>query len=42
MSIAGRLRTSFVTGAILVAPLAVTLLVLQFVFLRVSRALDPV
>ncbi|MFB6282171.1 MAG: DUF502 domain-containing protein [Haloferacaceae archaeon] len=42
MSLAGRLRTSFVAGAVLVAPLAITLFVLQFVFLRVSRALDPV
>lgn len=42
MSLAGRVRNSFVAGVVLVAPLAVTLLVLQFVFLRVSRVLDPV
>jgi uncharacterized membrane protein len=41
MSLAGRVRNSFVAGALLVAPLAITLFVLQFVFVRISRALDP-
>ncbi|MFB6155804.1 MAG: DUF502 domain-containing protein [Haloferacaceae archaeon] len=42
MSITGRLRTSFVTGLLLVAPLAVTAFVLQFVFARVTGVLNPV
>ncbi|SEA35151.1 Uncharacterized membrane protein [Haloplanus vescus] len=42
MSLSGRLRASFVTGLLLVTPLAVTLLVLQFVFVRTTRLLNPV
>jgi uncharacterized membrane protein len=42
MSLAGRVRNSFVAGVLLVAPLAITLFVLQFVFVRISRTLDPV
>ncbi|MFB6305213.1 MAG: DUF502 domain-containing protein [Haloferacaceae archaeon] len=41
MSLAGRIRNSFVAGVVLVAPLAVTVFVLQFVFVRVTRALNP-
>jgi uncharacterized membrane protein len=36
------LRNSFVTGLLLVAPLAVTVFVLQFVFTRLTGILDPV
>ncbi|MFB6080312.1 MAG: DUF502 domain-containing protein [Haloferacaceae archaeon] len=42
MSLAGRVRNSFVAGVVLVAPLAITVFVLQFVFVRISRTLDPV
>lgn len=42
MSVAARLRTSFVTGLVLVAPLAVTVFVLQFAFVRLTRAMNPV
>ena len=41
MSLSGRLRASFVTGLLLVAPLAVTLFVLQFVFVRTTGLLNP-
>lgn len=41
MSFSGRLRTSFVTGLLLVTPLAVTLFVLQFVFVRTTGLLNP-
>ncbi|WP_251342378.1 DUF502 domain-containing protein [Haloplanus halophilus] len=41
MSLSGRLRASFVTGLLLVAPLAVTVFVLQFVFVRTTGLLDP-
>jgi uncharacterized membrane protein len=41
MSLSGRLRTSFVTGLLLVTPLAVTLFVLQFVFVRTTGLLNP-
>jgi uncharacterized membrane protein len=41
MSLGSRLRTSFATGLLLVAPLAVTVFVLQFVFVRTTRLLDP-
>ena len=42
MDIRTELRNSFVAGLILVAPLAVTVLVLQFAFTRLSGVLDPV
>jgi uncharacterized membrane protein len=42
MSLAARLRGSFVAGLVLVAPLAVTVFVLQFVFVRLTRAMNPV
>jgi len=42
MSLAARLRGSFIAGIVLVAPLAVTALVLQFVFARLTRAINPV
>jgi len=42
MSLSGRLRASFVTGLLLVTPLAVTLFILQFVFVRTTRLLNPV
>jgi uncharacterized membrane protein len=42
MSLLARLRTSFVTGVLLVAPLAVTVFVLQFVFTRLTGVLNPV
>lgn len=41
MSLSGRLRASFVTGLLLVTPLAVTLFVLQFVFVRTTGLLNP-
>jgi len=41
MSIGGRLRTSFVTGLLLVTPLAVTLFVLQFTFVRTTQLVNP-
>jgi len=41
MTLSGRLRTSFVTGLLLVTPLAVTLFVLQFVFVRTTGLLNP-
>jgi uncharacterized membrane protein len=41
MSLSGRLRTSFATGLLLVTPLAVTLFVLQFVFVRTTGLLNP-
>jgi uncharacterized membrane protein len=41
MSLSGRLRASFVTGLLLMAPLAVTLFVLQFVFVRTTGLLNP-
>jgi uncharacterized membrane protein len=42
MSLATRLRNSFITGLFLVAPLAVTLFVLQFVFEWVTSTIRPV
>jgi uncharacterized membrane protein len=42
MSIGRRVRASFVAGLLLVAPLAVTVFVVQFVFVRLTRALRPV
>jgi uncharacterized membrane protein len=42
MSLASELRDGFVTGLLLVAPLAVTLFVVQFVVRRLSGVLDPV
>jgi uncharacterized membrane protein len=42
MNIRTELRNSFVAGLILVAPLAVTLVVLQFAFTRLAGVLDPV
>jgi uncharacterized membrane protein len=42
MSLSGRLRASFATGLLLVTPLAVTLFVLQFVFVRTAGLLNPV
>jgi uncharacterized membrane protein len=42
MNVLGRLRSSFVAGLILVAPLAVTVFVLQFVFTRLTGTLNPV
>ncbi|MFC7204672.1 DUF502 domain-containing protein [Haloferax namakaokahaiae] len=41
MDVLARLRSSFVTGLILVTPLAVTLFVLQFAFSRIAAALRP-
>ena len=41
MDVLARLRSSFVTGLILVAPLAVTVFVLQFFFNRIAAALRP-
>ena len=42
MDIRTELRNSFVAGLILVAPLAVTVVVLQFAFTRLAGVLDPV
>ncbi|ELY25752.1 hypothetical protein C498_16653 [Haloferax volcanii DS2] len=42
MDVLARLRSSFVTGLILVTPLAVTVFVLQFAFNRITAALRPV
>ena len=42
MDIRTEFRNSFVAGLVLVAPLAVTVLVLQFVFTRLAGLLDPV
>jgi uncharacterized membrane protein len=42
MSLFGRTRNSFVAGLILITPLAVTIFVLQFVFVRLTGVLDPV
>jgi uncharacterized membrane protein len=42
MSLATRLRNSFITGLFLVAPLAVTLFVLQFAFQWVTTTIRPV
>ena len=42
MDIRTELRNSFVAGLILVAPLAVTALVLQFAFTRLAGVLDPI
>ncbi len=42
MSLVARLRGSFIAGLVLVAPLAVTAFVLQFVFVRVTGAMNPV
>jgi uncharacterized membrane protein len=41
MTLGRRLRTSFAAGLLLVAPLAVTVFVLQFVFVRTTGLLDP-
>ncbi|MFC6726048.1 DUF502 domain-containing protein [Halobium palmae] len=41
MSLATRVRNSFVAGVFLVTPLAVTVFVLQFVFTRVAATLRP-
>jgi uncharacterized membrane protein len=42
MSLATRLRSSFVTGLLLVTPLAVTVFVLDFVFDNLTTVLDPI
>ena len=42
MSLVARLRGSFIAGLVLVAPLAVTVFVLQFVFVRLTGAMNPV
>jgi uncharacterized membrane protein len=42
MSLVARLRGSFVAGLVLVAPLAVTVFVLQFVFVRLAGVMNPV
>lgn len=42
MSLAARLRGSFVAGLVLVAPLAVTVFVFQFVFVRLAGVMNPV
>lgn len=42
MSLLTRARNSFVAGLLLVTPLAVTIFVLQFVFVRLAGILDPV
>ena len=42
MDIRSEFRNSFVAGLILVAPLAVTLLVLEFAFAQLAGVLDPV
>lgn len=42
MSLGARLRNNFIAGLLLVAPLAVTLFVLQFVFRQVTGVLNPV
>ncbi|WP_318567448.1 DUF502 domain-containing protein [Salinigranum marinum] len=42
MTLATRVRNSFITGLFLVAPLAVTLFVLQVVFRWVTRTIRPV
>lgn len=42
MSLGRRLQSSFVAGLLLIAPLAVTVFVLQFAFVRLTRALRPV
>jgi uncharacterized membrane protein len=42
MDVRTELRNSFVAGMILVAPLAVTVFVLQFAFTRLAGVLDPV
>lgn len=41
MDVLARLRSSFVTGLILVTPLAVTVFVLQFAFNRITATLRP-
>ncbi|AFK18114.2 DUF502 domain-containing protein [Haloferax mediterranei ATCC 33500] len=41
MTVLSRLRSSFVTGLILVSPLAVTVFVLQFTFNRITTTLRP-
>lgn len=41
MGVGTRLRNGFVAGLVLLAPLAVTVFVVQFVFAHVSRALNP-
>jgi len=42
MSLVSRLRGSFLAGLVLLAPLAVTVFVLQFLFVRLTRAMNPV
>lgn len=42
MSLVARVRRSFVAGLLLVAPLAVTLFVLQFAFVRLTALIRPV
>lgn len=42
MILLGRLRTGFVTGLVLVTPLAVTLFVLQAAFTRLTGVLNPI
>ncbi|WP_276259306.1 DUF502 domain-containing protein [Haloglomus litoreum] len=42
MSLGSELRDGFVTGILIVAPLAVTVFVVQFVVRRLSGVLDPV
>lgn len=42
MNVAARLRSSFVTGTLLVTPLAVTVFVLDFVFDRLTLLLNPI
>jgi len=41
MNVLGRVRSSFVAGLLLIAPLAVTVFVLQFVFQRVTAVIRP-
>ncbi|MFB6097435.1 MAG: DUF502 domain-containing protein [Haloferacaceae archaeon] len=42
MSLLARVRNSFIAGVIVVAPLAVTVFVLQFVFTRLTGLLNPI
>lgn len=42
MGLLARARTSFVAGLVLITPLAVTLFVLRFVFVRLAGVLDPI
>lgn len=42
MALLARIRNSFIAGTLLLAPLAVTLFILQFVFSRLTGVLNPV